>query len=123
MAKTSSFRALSRALQRALFLQRHPELKNALEDYHGALREKSFSSDRRQFLKASLALGITASPFMSLACSAMPRVMESNQEPVVVLGGGLGGLTAAYRLTQAGRRCTVYEAQSRLGGRIQTKKN
>lgn len=42
-------------------------------------------------------------------------------EPVVILGGGLAGLTAAYRLSQAGIPCEVYEAAARLGGRVFTK--
>jgi 15-cis-phytoene desaturase len=38
-------------------------------------------------------------------------------EPVVVVGSGLAGMTAAYRLAKAGRRVTVLEASSVLGGR------
>lgn len=36
----------------------------------------------------------------------------------VVVGGGLGGLVAGYRLAQAGRHVTVLEASTRLGGLI-----
>jgi monoamine oxidase len=36
---------------------------------------------------------------------------------VVVLGGGIAGLTAAYELGKAGYRCTVLEARDRAGGR------
>lgn len=39
---------------------------------------------------------------------------------IVVVGGGLAGLTCAYRLQQAGHRATVYEAADRLGGRCWT---
>jgi monoamine oxidase len=39
---------------------------------------------------------------------------------VVVVGGGVAGLAAAGRLTQAGRRVALLEARSRLGGRIHT---
>ncbi|MCI0432991.1 MAG: FAD-dependent oxidoreductase [Gemmatimonadetes bacterium] len=35
---------------------------------------------------------------------------------VAVLGGGIAGLTAAYRLARAGQRVTLYEATDRLGG-------
>jgi monoamine oxidase len=36
---------------------------------------------------------------------------------VVVLGGGIAGLVAAYELRKAGYECTVLEARSRPGGR------
>ena len=37
---------------------------------------------------------------------------------VVVVGAGLAGLTATFRLVQAGYRVRVYEAADRCGGRI-----
>jgi uncharacterized protein with NAD-binding domain and iron-sulfur cluster len=39
---------------------------------------------------------------------------------VCIVGGGIAGMTAAYRLQQAGVSCVVLEADSRLGGRIKT---
>ena len=39
---------------------------------------------------------------------------------IAVVGGGLAGLNAAYRLQQAGLEAEVYEARTRLGGRIHT---
>jgi len=36
----------------------------------------------------------------------------------IIIGAGLAGLAAAYRLTNAGWRVTVLEAQKRLGGRV-----
>ncbi|MDA8018668.1 MAG: FAD-dependent oxidoreductase [Thermoanaerobaculia bacterium] len=39
---------------------------------------------------------------------------------VVILGGGVGGLTAAFKLQQAGFVCTVLEARSVVGGRSLT---
>jgi len=39
---------------------------------------------------------------------------------VAVIGAGIAGLTAAYKLTQAGREPVVFDRDDRVGGRIQT---
>jgi monoamine oxidase len=39
---------------------------------------------------------------------------------VAVIGGGVAGLTAAWQLAAAGQRVTLFEARSRLGGRVLT---
>jgi protoporphyrinogen/coproporphyrinogen III oxidase len=41
---------------------------------------------------------------------------------VAVVGGGIAGLTAAYRLKQRGARVVVYEAGERVGGAIRTER-
>ena len=41
---------------------------------------------------------------------------------VAVVGGGIAGLTAAYRLKQRGARVVVYESEDRLGGSIRTER-
>ena len=43
--------------------------------------------------------------------------MNSNLPTVAVLGGGVGGLTAAHELAERGLDVTVYEASDRLGGK------
>lgn len=47
---------------------------------------------------------------------------ENNTPKVVVVGAGLAGLTAAYRLQQNGADVHIYEARNRVGGRILTVK-
>ena len=42
---------------------------------------------------------------------------------VAVVGGGIAGLTAAYRLKQRGMRVVIYEAGARLGGVILTERS
>lgn len=39
---------------------------------------------------------------------------------VIIIGGGLSGLTAAYELKKSGISCLVLEAQEKLGGRMET---
>jgi oxygen-dependent protoporphyrinogen oxidase len=46
--------------------------------------------------------------------------MEQNPLDVIVIGGGLSGLTAGYKLSQSGARVRVLEAQMTPGGYAQT---
>lgn len=76
------------------------------------------AASRRRFLKqAAAAVGATAFAPALLAA----KVRHTNAR-VVVVGAGLAGLTAAYRLKQAGIYATVYEANTRLGGRCWTRR-
>lgn len=43
---------------------------------------------------------------------------SENKPKIVVVGAGLAGLTAAYRLQQQGHDVQVYEARQRAGGRV-----
>ena len=45
-------------------------------------------------------------------------VGESAEATVALVGGGIANIIAAYELSRIGIRCTVFEAQSRLGGRL-----
>jgi monoamine oxidase len=49
--------------------------------------------------------------------------METTQTDVLIIGGGLTGLTLAYLLKQNEINFIIVEARNRLGGRIQTKYN
>ena len=68
---------------------------------------------RRRVLAALAAS--TALP--AVACSPFGL---SNRSRVAVIGGGLSGLVALRDLAKAGIDATLYEARSRLGGRIHT---
>ncbi|HZF07749.1 MAG TPA: protoporphyrinogen oxidase, partial [Thermoanaerobaculia bacterium] len=46
--------------------------------------------------------------------------MSSETLDVLVLGGGISGLTAAFSLKRSGRRVAVLEASPRVGGAIET---
>ncbi|MEW6302878.1 MAG: protoporphyrinogen oxidase [Verrucomicrobiota bacterium] len=47
-------------------------------------------------------------------------LLENHLKPVAVIGAGITGLTAAFRLRQKGVPVVVYERGSRVGGVIQT---
>ncbi len=71
---------------------------------------------RREVLEAAGAAGLVLAG-APLARAARPkRTLPS----VAVVGGGLSGLVAAWRLREAGVLATVYEASSRVGGRVFT---
>ncbi|OTW74717.1 monoamine oxidase [Bacillus thuringiensis serovar cameroun] len=50
------------------------------------------------------------------------KPFHSSSPRIVIVGAGLAGLTCAYRLKQAGYKATVYEANKRVGGRVQTRR-
>ena len=67
-------------------------------------------------------LGLMAVP----EANAMPLAIESGSGKgikVVILGGGIAGLVAAYEMGKAGYSCTVLEARQRPGGRNWTVRN
>jgi monoamine oxidase len=74
---------------------------------------------RRELLGAGavLAGGIAVAPALT-GCSDGEDASERGR--VVVLGGGLAGLTAAYELERAGFATQLIEARDRLGGRVHT---
>jgi monoamine oxidase len=68
---------------------------------------------RRNFLKKS-ALATLALTFPFAAC------VGDKKPKVVIVGGGIAGLTASYYLTLLNIEHTVYEASGRVGGRVLT---
>ncbi len=47
-------------------------------------------------------------------------MVHPNPRSIAIIGAGITGLTAAYRLTQRGHRVRVFEASDRVGGAIRT---
>ncbi|MBN8808659.1 MAG: FAD-dependent oxidoreductase [Sphingomonas sp.] len=71
---------------------------------------------RRQVLAALAATAATATlPRPARAAAGGPA-------PVVIIGGGIAGLSALWHLTRAGIDAHLYEARTRLGGRMYTAK-
>jgi monoamine oxidase len=83
------------------------------------------SISRRAFLTKTAALGAGAYPAM-LALNLLPaapahafdlRAGIGRGKHVIILGGGLAGMTSAYELRKLGYHCTILEARQRSGGR------
>ncbi len=96
------------------------------------MREWRGGTTRRQFLEmvgkvggstavyeTMTALGLLNTP---TAWAGAPRLTAGSGagKKVLILGAGIGGLTAAYELTRAGYECEILEAQNRAGGRSLT---
>lgn len=78
------------------------------------VRERA-TATRREFLRTT---GLAAAG-VALGCAIRPKgPWQAPSEEVVVVGAGIAGLTAAYRLHQEGVRVRLLEAQNRVGGRM-----
>jgi monoamine oxidase len=87
------------------------------------------SLTRREFLmRAGQAGGYGAAFVLMQSLGLLPvpgaaaeadslRLVDGKGTRVVILGGGISGLVAAYELRKAGWSCTVLEARHRAGGR------
>jgi monoamine oxidase len=120
--RTPLFRKLTQTVWRAQWLNQNPQ--------HGAFffeaRDASRVS-RRDFVRMLSAAGLlTAAGGLAPRFARggeSPTLGVSGGDPVAILGAGLAGLTAAYRLFQAGIRCEIFEGSERTGGRVLTKIN
>lgn len=114
MAKTDLLRGVLRSLRlsRGAILAAKTESRVLEEEL----------STRREFLRRAAAAGALAfgGGLLERAAAAPPQPAEG--EPVVILGAGLAGLTAAYRLQQARVPWALYEAGPRWGGRVLTRR-
>jgi monoamine oxidase len=75
------------------------------------------SEGRRRFIKQAAMAG---------AGMMLPSCATTGNGPkrtIAIVGGGIAGLTAAWRLVNAGHEVHLYEGSARTGGRMFTKRN
>lgn len=117
MAKSSLFKILNRVNGVARMSRKTGIPADELLEMTERRRAREFRIRRRQFLQGGLAL--TA----AMAANVFPREGQrarAQTTPVLIVGAGIGGLTAAYRLSQAGVPVNVIEAKNRIGGRMRS---
>lgn len=120
MARTLLFARLRRALR----LARVAEERNALPvaEVVGLAREareaRKAQWSRRRFLQAA-GVAAAATAASRAPAWALPPLNRHGAKPrIAIVGGGMAGLNAAYRLQRHGFDATIYEAAQRTGGRM-----
>jgi len=107
-------------VQQAQWLNRNPQHRALFFEAQDASRVS-----RRDFVRM-----LTAAGLLTAAGGLAPRFARGGENvkpgarggaPVAIIGAGVAGLTAAYRLLQAGVPCEIFEGSERTGGRILTK--
>lgn len=88
------------------------------------------SLSRRDFLGKSALLSGAAYPAMLALGMLKPAPAHAfdlqgsgNGKKIIILGGGLAGMTCAYELNKLGYQCTILEARERAGGRCWSIRN
>jgi monoamine oxidase len=109
MARTPLFALVERALREAQSANRI-----GIPSLELVERVRDRRINRRDFLAASGAALATTALTRCKSVVASPRT----EDPVLIVGAGIAGLSAAYRLTRAGVPVRIIDAQNRVGGRM-----
>lgn len=117
MARTSLFQQLQKSIAAAKeAFERDVPVEQVIEEH----AKKAIS--RRDFLQqAAMMTAAVAVPSVLWNLNAQ-KANAATAPKIAVIGGGLAGLTCAYRLKEAGLTAQVYEASTRLGGRCWTRR-
>jgi monoamine oxidase len=111
MSRTPLFAAVQKALARSL-------------RGSSVVWQRSSALTRRKLLRLSAAAAGAAalSPVIEWSAYARKKKKRHAHGPysIAIIGGGVAGLTAAYRLQAAGAKPVVFEASNRWGGRMFT---
>lgn len=75
---------------------------------------------RKIFIQQMTALSGGLMFACSLGAAEFLTVSTKNPKKVIIIGGGLAGLAAAWNLREVGHDVTILEARSRPGGRVST---
>jgi monoamine oxidase len=119
MAKSALMAMLQRA---ASIAQKSREMGIPADELLGMMTDRTpnFRISRRQLLHGGLAAAgaVAAATFTREGEGAFAQ--QRGRSPILIVGAGIAGLTAGYRLRQGGVRADIIEATNRVGGRIRT---
>ena len=129
MSRTPLFRLLQRSYRVASYAITHAEpvdeVLDRRDDARADLRRDARGVTRREFVAGSAAVAAVAA-LDACAPSRPPAVTPQpggGGPPVLIIGAGIAGLTAGYRLRQTGIPVRIIEAQNRVGGRMYSLRN
>lgn len=114
MGRTPLFRLLQRAARIARAASRDAA---PLDEFHDQGREIRADLARRRLLQGA------GAGLLLAGCGSLPKPVASTGGEVAIVGAGIAGLTAAWRLRQQGVPVRVFEAQNRVGGRMFSLRN
>ena len=121
MAKTDLMTLLRRQLRLATHgVQHNISTAELIERDEAALYHQARQWSRREFLQKS-AIAVGGGAF--LASLDRAAIIRAQARKVAVVGAGLAGTIAAYRLQQAKATVELYEASKRVGGRTFTQRS
>jgi monoamine oxidase len=122
MSRTPIFAALQRSLRLARAANRSDRPTAELVEASHAAAATRRAERRAERLGRRDFLVLTGAAAGAAACApAVGRGGGSGgreEEPVIIIGAGIAGLSAAWRLRRAGVPVRLYEAQERTGGRM-----
>ena len=131
MSRTPLFRLLQRSYRAASYSITHLEPVDEVLDRRDATRqarlvERNGQMSRRQFVAGTAAVAAVAT--LDACAPRTPTIpptprRDDGGPPVLIIGAGIAGLTAGYRLRQAGIPIRIIEAQNRVGGRMYSLRN
>ncbi len=114
MARTPLLRSLQRLAREHQAAGRLGITPTELRERQAEARERSYS--RGEFLKRSGAFGAAVAVGGPAALASRARAASGPR--IVIVGGGIAGLTAALALQDKGVSSEIYESSGRVGGRM-----
>jgi len=128
VARTPLFDSLQRAFRIAAVASRErpgvPPVDELIDLVEDAYTRRRFLRDSAAATAGVIVAGCQRTETPAPPAAATPPAQAGPQTPrIVIVGAGMAGLNAAYKLKQSGLTATVFEGSNRTGGRMFTAKD